>query len=131
MSEMQRRLSGLVLGALLLSGCATLRGNTQPATLTARVVSISSEYANINTDMSQQALHKAGISHGSMFRARFGDDSVDVMFGKTYSDVARGDWVGLIEEDGTLQIAISFGNAATVIGCKVGDTIRLTRLDGR
>lgn len=129
--HVSRLLCSLTVGALVLSACAALRPGTAPETLTAQVANISSEYANINTDLSQEALAMVGIVHGSTFRVRFGDDSVDVFFGKTYEDVARDEWVGLIEEDGTLQIAISFGHAATVMGCTAGDTLRLTRLDVR
>ena len=43
--------------------------------------------------------------------------------GKDYSDVPRGDWVALIEDDHKLQIAISYGHAATDLGCTVGDTL--------
>ena len=57
------------------------------------------------------------------------------MWGKDYSDVPRGDWVALIEkesEDATtdyLQLAISFGNAATDINCAVGDVLHIEKLD--
>lgn len=67
-----------------------------------------------------------GITHGSTFRARLGDEHIDVFLGKSYKDVPRGEWVGLIEEDGNLQIAISFGHAATILGCQEGDTLLIT-----
>lgn len=111
----------------LLSGCAALRSST-PTPLSAQVVRISEEYANINTDLTGARLQEAGIVVGSTFGARCGDEVVDVMLGTSYSDVDRGEWVGLIEENGTLQVAISFGHAADVLGCAVGD--RLVILPG-
>ena len=107
--------------ALLLCGCASLRpGAAQHGPLTARVVRISDEYANINTNLDAKGLATAGIVQGSTFRAHFGSQSIEVFYGEDYGDVARGEWVGLIDE-GALQIAISFGNAATVLDCAVGD----------
>ena len=87
------------------------------------VVSISEEYANINTDMSEKRLASIGIEVGSRFTAHFENQKIKALLGKDYSDVSRGDWIALIEEDGTLQLAISFGNAATKIGCAAGDTL--------
>ncbi|MDA0337221.1 MAG: SAM-dependent chlorinase/fluorinase [bacterium] len=118
-------LPGLICLALLLAGCAGLwPGHTRP--LSAHVVNISDEYANINTDLSEQRLAAAGITHGSTFQARLRQQRIEVMLGKGYKDVERGEWVGLIEEDGALQIAISFGHAATVLECAVGDTLFIT-----
>ena len=89
----------------------------------ALVVSISEEYANINTDISKKRLASIGIEVGSRFTAHFENQKIKALLGKDYSDVSRGDWIALIEEDGTLQLAISFGNAATKIGCAAGDTL--------
>ena len=89
----------------------------------ALVVSISEEYANINTDISKKRLASIGIEVGSRFTAHFENQKIKALLGKDYSDVSRGDWIALIEEDDTLQLAISFGNAATKIGCAAGDTL--------
>ena len=123
---------GLAGLALLLAGCAVLQSRSKGAEpMAAHVVYISDEYKNINTDLSGESLAKVGIIQGSTFRARLGDNSIDVFLGKGYKDVDRGEWVGLIEEDGTLQIAISFGHAATVLDCAVGDTLYITPLEPR
>tara|TARA_B100001248_G_scaffold260373_1_gene248410 strand:- start:2640 stop:2975 length:336 start_codon:yes stop_codon:yes gene_type:complete len=99
------------------------------ATLTARVVSISQEYANINTDVNEEELAALGIVRGTQFTATLGQERISALLGSDYNDVPRGDWVALIERDERdstrtyLQLAISFGNAATEIGCAVGDTL--------
>lgn len=97
--------------------------------LPAFVTRISEEYANINTDMSGTTLSAYGITHQKTFTVKYGDRTMKALLGKNYSDVAKGDWVGLIEEDGNLQLAISFGNAATEIGCAVGDTLYIEPLN--
>ena len=101
--------------------------------LPALVVRISDEYANINTDVSSGALARYGIVHGDTFSVRYREHRLRVLLGKDYSDVPRGDWIGLIERDGDkdyLQLAISFGNAATEIGCAAGDTLYVEKLAG-
>ena len=70
-----------------------------------------------------------GIVRGTQFTAAFGRERISALLGSDYGDVPRGDWVALIERDERdstrtyLQLAISFGNAATEIGCAVGDTL--------
>ena len=75
------------------------------------------------------ALAALGIVRGTQFTATLGQERISALLGSDYNDVPRGDWVALIERDERdstrtyLQLAISFGNAATEIGCAVGDTL--------
>ena len=117
----------LLLALLLLSvfGIPPLlkSGEDKADLFPATVVRISEEYANINTDVDRDDLSARGITHGTVFKVNFRDRSLNALLGKGYSDVSRGEWVGLIEDDDKLQLAISFGNAATDLGCSVGDTL--------
>ncbi len=130
----------LTLQALLITvavaGCGHLSRTTTTESgekssdyLTANVVRISEEYANINTDVSGAQLSTWGVGHKQLFTVRFKGHSVRPMLGQDYSDVPRGDWIALIEEDGMLQLAISFGHAATEIGCSVGDTLYIQAMN--
>ena len=119
---------------MAVSGCAfwskmggDTSGDGANDHLEARVVRISEEYANINTDVGRAELGELGIVDKSVFTVKYGDHTIRALLGKGYGDVARGGWVALIEEDGKLQLAISFGNAATEIGCAVGDTLYIKR----
>ena len=103
-------------------------GDGSSAVLAAKVVRISEEYANINTDVGRAELSRLGIADKEMFAVKYGDHTIRALLGRGYSDVARGEWVALIEEDGKLQLAISYGNAATEIGCVVGDVLYIERL---
>ena len=131
-----RLLLPVILLCVAASNCAhwqktrpTQLVNTTGGTyLPARVVRISEEYANINTDVSGTTLSAYGITHQKTFTVKYGYRTMRALLGKNYGDVARGDWVGLIEEDGNLQLAISFGHAATEIGCAVGDTLYIEPL---
>ena len=115
------RLTILALGALL--GCATMSRAPQPIWFPAKVVRVSEEYANINTDLTQSQLAEHGIIHGTRFDIKFGEHRIVALLGKKYTDVPRGNWIALIEEDGRLQIAVSYGHAATQITCKEGDVL--------
>jgi S-adenosylmethionine hydrolase len=113
----------------VLAACAPGPKPVPAGGLTANITRISEEFANINTDLSAKTLAKYGITLQESFSLRHKDHTIKVLFGKDYSDVAKGDWVGLIEEDGTLQIAISFGHAATELGAKAGDRVYIEPLD--
>jgi S-adenosylmethionine hydrolase len=122
--EVVLKKSLLFLTILIFISCAP-KLQTTPKTVwfPVKVVRVSEEYANINTDLTLPDLEKHGITHGSRFNVRFKDHTMQALLGKKYSDVPKKDWVALIEEDGTLQIAISYGHAATEISCKKGDIL--------
>ncbi len=129
----------MILGAVLLavvSNCAHLSKSAEVGSaessgyLSAKVVRISEEYDNINTDVSEKALRNWGVADKDEFTVKYKNHTMTVLSGQGYSDVPRGEWVGLIEEDGMLQLAISFGNAATEIGCAVGDTLYIEEPGG-
>ena len=124
-----------ILGAFLIAitagSCARLSqtpaadGGSEKSIgyLAAKVVRISEEYANINTDVSGEELFDWGIADKQQFAVKYKNHTIEALLGQDYGDVARGEWVALIETDGNLQLAISFGHAATEIGCAVGDTL--------
>ena len=128
---MTTRLLAVALLWLMAAGCAHFSQSASDDSpyLQTHVVRISEEYANINTDLSGKTLAKRGIVLQQSFQVRYKDREFSALLGADYSDVEHGDWVALIEEDGNLQLAISFGNAATELGCVVGDTLYITPLD--
>ena len=93
-------LMSLLAFALLSTGCrSTMPQADSRATLTARVVSISQEYANINTDVNEEELAALGIVRGTQFTATLGQERISALLGSDYNDVPRGDWVALIERN--------------------------------
>ncbi len=114
----------ILLGALILAtigGCAALKPKPKP--MAAIVTYISEEYLNVNTDLSEERLTAAGITEGTMFTSTYAGERVEALLGTSYADVERGEWIAQIEEDGNMQLAISFGHAAMELGCNVGDTL--------
>jgi S-adenosylmethionine hydrolase len=115
----------LLLLTLTILGCSALSRNQEPAWFPAKIVMIEKEYANIDTDLTAPQLATKGITQGSMFNVKYKNHQMTALLGKDYGDVDKGKWIALIEKEGNLQIAISFGHAATEIGCAAGDTIYL------
>ena len=113
----------LALLTLLTAGCEIFGQRAKDPPLAAVVVRISEEYANINTDLSAESLTTAGITQTTVFTATFKGRQITALLGSSYSDVNRGDWIAQIEDDGNMQLAISFGHAATELNCSVGDTL--------
>ena len=121
-----RRLSTTGWFALLLTvsinGCAVTY-KLEPKPLPAVIIYISEEYLNINTDLSQERLAAVGITAGTSFTSTYEGRTVQALLGTSYADVERGEWIAQIEEDGKMQLAISFGHAAMELDCSVGDTL--------
>jgi S-adenosylmethionine hydrolase len=121
-----RRFSTTGWFALLLTasinGCAVTY-KLEPKPLPAVIIYISEEYLNINTDLSQERLAAVGITAGTSFTSTYEGRTVQALLGTSYADVERGEWIAQIEEDGKMQLAISFGHAAMELDCSVGDTL--------
>ena len=132
---MFRKATRLLLCCFLAVGCAHKaqmhNGQELTAYLPAHVVRISEEYANINTDVSKEMLAQYGIVDQNTFTVKYQGQTFSALLGKSYSDVPKGDWIALIEDDGNLQLALSFGHAATELGCTVGDTLYIEKLGSK
>ncbi len=87
----------------------------------AAITRVDAVYGNFNTKFVASDLEKLGLRKGSKFALIFDGRTVEVLYGTTYSDVARGEWVAFMEADGYLKIARNFENAAAILGCKESD----------
>lgn len=98
----------------------------QSPTVATTISQVEAEYANILLDASPNELHELGLTVGTTFTFTHNDRSYTATLVEEYGDVERGEWLGRMWE-GRVELAISFGNACTVLGCNVGDavTIRL------
>jgi S-adenosylmethionine hydrolase len=92
------------------------------------IIAITSEYGNVTTDITADALAKEGIEHGGKFQLRYDGKTYEVTLATTYSDVEKGEWVAfIIEEIGSLRLARNLENAATTLDCAEGDTVSIMR----
>ena len=92
------------------------------------ISSISEEFANINTNITSAQLMEVGFISDGWVSVTHNDQTVVMPMVKDYSDVAEGAWLARIDE-GTLQIAINKGNAATDIGVTVDDVVHIMPIE--
>jgi pimeloyl-ACP methyl ester carboxylesterase len=89
----------------------------------ANITSVNPVYGNFNTLFTAVDLQKLGIARGQYFFVTFKDKSAKVLYGTTYGDVPRGEWVAFLTATGYLKIARQFENAVAVLGCKEGVSV--------
>ena len=95
-------------------------------TVNGTILSISDDFGNIDTSISQADLDNLGISIGGNFNLQHNDTMVSVHFGFTYSDVPDGEWVSFINETAKLRFARNYENAAMTLKAEVGDKITIS-----
>jgi S-adenosylmethionine hydrolase len=106
---------------LVLAGCV----NPQ---LSGTVLTVDDVHGNLNTDIECSTVEAFGFELGDGFAATCAAGMrIEGKFVVTYSDVANGEWVGLINDDDNLQVAISFGDASAATNCSAGDAIVVER----
>ena len=89
----------------------------------AQVASVETEYTNIDTNLSITTLKAKGMQLGDQIQFEHQDRVMYATYAAEYTDVKRGGWIATENEDGTLELAISFGGACEEINCKVGDPL--------
>ena len=92
-----------------------------------RVTSVNASFGNLETEFTSADLDAVDIKRGSSFWISFNENTFNVLYGTTYSDVPHGDWIAFITAEGTLRIARNYDSAAKTLDCKVDDIIMITR----
>ena len=117
----------IVLGlGLLLCSFA----HAEELVLTASVIGVDHEYANVRTSVSAMEWNQLGVAIGTRMVIEHKGARVDATFVETYGDLAAGKWLGLLEDD-HLKIAISFGHACEIMGCAIGDRLTILVMRNR
>jgi len=88
-----------------------------------RIIEVEASFGNLQTSFVESDMSGLGIAAGASFSLRFGDTVYDVLFGKDFSDVSRGEWVAFVAPDGTLTIARNFASAHDACECSAGDMV--------
>lgn len=86
------------------------------------VLSLGQHFGNLNTDIPMAALP---LELGESFVVNCNSHSEMATLAADYADVHAGDWLGIENAEGHLQLAISFGDAANTLGCRVGDSVTI------
>jgi len=98
--------------------------NTQ---IKGHIRNISPEYGNLNTSFTQADLDQLALVHTDRFLIQTDNRQISVTLGQQYADVARGQWIGFIDWEGFLRIAIHFGNAADKLAVRQDSQLVLSR----
>ncbi len=100
---------------------------TAEQSLAVRVVSVSDNHGNLDTDLNQHGVVEFGLQPRETFAVSADDLRVTVLFATTYSDVGEGQWVAFMN-DGYLRLARNEANAAETLRVEPGSTIHIHKL---
>jgi pimeloyl-ACP methyl ester carboxylesterase len=81
-----------------------------------QVVELSRIYGNLTLDAQPSDLAAIGVGPGGFFDLVAQAGRFRVLFGTSYADVARGEWVAFTTADGLLMVARNFASAAAQAG---------------
>lgn len=86
------------------------------------------EYGNAITNVPGAMLTETlGAPLGESLAVTIGSQTISARFSKTYSDVAKGDYVVLVQSSGFVECAINLGNLAAATGAKPHDAVSIHR----
>lgn len=88
-----------------------------------RVIDVHPVYGNLTLAFQPADLARLGIEPGAAFAIDVRGTRFRVVYGKTFSSVPQGNWVGFADPDGRFTIAINRGNAAATAGLIAGDPV--------
>jgi S-adenosylmethionine hydrolase len=111
---------GCVLGGLFTQA-------DQNLTITGHIRNIAPEYGNLNTSFTQADLDQLGLVSTDQFLIQADHRQISVTLGTQYADVARGQWIGFIDWEGFLRIAVHYGNAAEQLTVHQHSQLQLSR----
>ncbi len=93
------------------------------------IIDISPNYGNIFINLNTEDFTKLGIQRGMTFQLSIGEKTTEVVYGTTYSDVEKGEWVAFPTADNVTRVAINFGNASEALDAHIDDTISVSNID--
>jgi pimeloyl-ACP methyl ester carboxylesterase len=137
-SDSEREAALLALNEYINSGHiehnkdGTIAGQFQASTAehtqagaSGEITQITDVFGNFFTSYVADDLGRLGVERESYFHLSFGEHTVRVYWGATYSDVSKGEWVAFISPEGNLMVARNMENACETINCKINDRVLL------
>jgi S-adenosylmethionine hydrolase len=86
-------------------------------------------FGNIQLNLSRDDLSSAGVEPGTRLEVDVAFDSYYAIAASTFADVRAGDIVLYEDSYGNIALAINGGNAAQMFSVRVGQELRLSRVD--
>jgi S-adenosylmethionine hydrolase len=94
--------------------------------LVAEVVDID-RFGSLRLAISAEEVVEHELDHGRV-EVVFGHSQIEVPFGRTFSDVAEGEPIALVDSSGWLTLAVRLGSAAERYAAEPGATARVRRI---
>jgi S-adenosylmethionine hydrolase len=91
------------------------------------VARVEEPFGNLDTSFIESDFRSIGIALGDSFQLRCRNKTFDVVSGRTFRDVPRGEWVALASTGGAVKMGRSFANAAELSGCDAGDSLFVSK----
>ncbi|HWR61915.1 MAG TPA: tyrosine-protein phosphatase [Clostridia bacterium] len=123
MKQTKRIITLLLTAVMLLSIPITALAAESYETVSGTVAEVQ-KYGNLTMDIKPTALYAAGYKLGDILKVTVGDNTLEIPFCTSYSDVDTGSLVVRDDQKNSLLVvAINMGNFATTYNSKVGDKI--------
>jgi hypothetical protein len=90
-----------------------------------KVAEVDAVYGNILLEAQARDFADAGIPPMTYCTVRAGDRAYRALYGRTYTDVKKGEWVAFPDADGRTVLSRVLADAAGTAVLKVGDTVSL------
>ncbi len=116
--QLERDKDGTIAGSFNTSSARFFADGAE-----AVITDVTANHGNIFTGFIAADLQQIGIHKGKHFSLTLRGQTVSVLWGVTYHDVKRGEWVAFISGEGNLMIARNFLDACKSMGCEVGDRL--------
>jgi S-adenosylmethionine hydrolase len=92
--------------------------------ITATVLYVDS-FGNVQLNLSNEHLDDVGIQPGAGVEVALGPDRYYATAARTFADARQGDLIVYVDAYRNVSLAISGGDAATLLGSKPGDRVRI------
>ena len=84
-------------------------------------------FGNLETSFVEADIRAIGIGSGGAFQVQCREKAFLVMFGRSWDEVAAGEWAAFLSLDGTLVLARNTASAAAASGCVAGDPVFISK----
>jgi len=87
------------------------------------------DFGNLITNISEETLSEIGLAEGDLIKLSFRDESFRLKICRAYGEVDAGEPLAIIGSHNFLEFSVNLGNAAEYFGLRVGDKLRLEKIN--
>ena len=87
------------------------------------------DFGNLITNISEETLSEIDLAEGDLIKLSFRDKSFRLKICRAYGEVNAGEPLAIIGSHNFLEFSVNLGNAAEYFGLRVGDKLRLEKID--